>query len=753
MKKPEKIRGFGRYHLERLIGRGGMGEIYMARMEGPRGFRKQVCIKKILPHLAQEAEFVARFIDEANIVVSLTHGNIVPVFDMGEVDGQYFIAMEYIPGRDLRDIMKRYHAREEQMPLSLALYVITETCKGLAYAHKKNDDGGNSLNIVHRDVSPSNILLSREGVVKLTDFGIAKAVSKLGKSITGRLQGKFCYMSPEQASGKSVTFRSDIFSLGSVAYEVITGVRPFEGNSDMATLDLVREANLEPPSAHLEDLPNQLDDVLLKAMALDPEDRFEDASLLASALIDVVGIQGIAGESEMAKELERLYPLGELADGTPARGLPLDEVLGLEADRVLMGEAPTLTKTATAESLLGPREGQSELLPTPHPLVGVATPSPSPYFATPFPPNATGEALIPKTRHSLVPWLVLLMLVIGAAIVIPMVLPENVPAVPSPELNVLCFDATGEPFDGAMVFVDNVFRGRCPLTLDVTAGVHQVLAEAPLFIDAADDVTAVEGEPVSLRLVLEEAPVEIVIVVDPSTAVFSVDEGDWLSSGESLLALSGEHHVRVRAEGFEPMEFTHRFSSGEQLDLTLAQTPAQIVPEGTGSPNSEEPGGNENNHDETDPDEDEAVVVQVLTEPPGATIFLNNDSLGPSPVHLRFESERGDQTIRAELIGYQAAETSFNPRRDRRRTITLTLLEPESLCRVHIWLPAIDPGSPAIGDILINGTLHGQTAPAFLELAPGHYDIRVVNDDAGQAQSHVIDISESECPARLTFFD
>src|SRR5690554_2784135 len=198
------VRTLGRYELHRRIAAGGMGEIFVAKSRGAGGFEKTVIIKTILPHLADEQEFVTKFLDEGRIVVNLTHGNIVPVFDMGEEKGEYFIAMEYVAGRDLRDILRHLNVSGRVLPVEYSLYILIELSKGLGYAHRKTDEQGVPLGIVHRDVSPSNVLLSREGEVKLIDFGIARATGKSSVTVSGRIQGKCCDRSREQASGTNV---------------------------------------------------------------------------------------------------------------------------------------------------------------------------------------------------------------------------------------------------------------------------------------------------------------------------------------------------------------------------------------------------------------------------------------------------------------------------------------------------------------------------------------------------------------------
>jgi serine/threonine protein kinase len=345
----EPIRKLGRYELLQRIAKGGMGEIYLARSRGAAGFEKSCIIKTILPHLAEEEEFVTKFLDEGRIVVQLVHGNIVPVFDMGDEDGEYFIAMEYIPGRDLREVVKSLGIRHESMPVDLALYVMSEVCKGLDYAHRKTDEDGNSLNIVHRDVSPSNILISREGEVKLIDFGIARATNRLSKTVSGRIQGKFCYMSPEQASGKALDRKSDIFSAGVVLYELLTGFRPFEGETDLESLDLVRKCQYDPPSTLNSKVPEEIDAIVGRALSLDPAERYPSAGALQVELLQYLYSTGTSPTgSQLAGFLKDLFPEGlERADLRQARGpgskpgkkMSLDEALDHELGR-LLGDGP-----------------------------------------------------------------------------------------------------------------------------------------------------------------------------------------------------------------------------------------------------------------------------------------------------------------------------------------------------------------------------------------------------------------------------
>ena len=267
---------FGRYRLVDLIAKGGMAEVFRAKLDGAAGTEKQVCIKRILPRLSKNSEFISLFVEEARIVLPLTHGNITQVFDFGEVDGVYFLAMEYIRGQNLAQVLARLAERGAGLDIGASLYIAAEVCRGLQYAHSYTNGEGKSVVVVHRDVSPHNILTSYNGEVKLTDFGIARAMSKVAET-DAVVRGKPCYVSPEQVDGGGGDPRSDIFSLGTVLYEMLTGRRPFEAESDAETLERVRVAKVVPPSEGNDAVDASIDAIVLKAMARDPGDRYQRA--------------------------------------------------------------------------------------------------------------------------------------------------------------------------------------------------------------------------------------------------------------------------------------------------------------------------------------------------------------------------------------------------------------------------------------------------------------------------------------------
>jgi len=280
----ERLVPFGKYFLLERINVGGMAEVFKAKTVGVEGFEKVVAIKRILPSVAEDEDFIKMFVDEAKITVQLSHANLAQTFDLGRIDDSYYIAMEYVPGKDMRAAYERLKRRGERVPAHIAAYVMARVCDGLDYAHRKRGADGRELGIVHRDVSPQNIIVSFEGEVKLVDFGIAKAANKITKTQAGILKGKFGYMSPEQVRGLPLDRRSDIFAAGVVLYELLTGERLFTGTSDFSVLEKVQAARIVPPTQLQKDIPAALEKIILKALAREVEDRYQYAADLGADL-------------------------------------------------------------------------------------------------------------------------------------------------------------------------------------------------------------------------------------------------------------------------------------------------------------------------------------------------------------------------------------------------------------------------------------------------------------------------------------
>jgi serine/threonine-protein kinase len=279
---PERL---GRYLLVRKLATGGMAEIFLAKLLGVAGFEKEIVIKKILPQWSSDHDFTSMLIDEAKISVQLNQPNITQVYELAREGDHYYIAMEYLHGVDLRRMMQKVISQKKKVPLEVSLLIATEMLEGLAYAHSRKDSAGNPLKIVHRDISPQNILVSYDGAVKITDFGIAKAASKSHETIAGTLKGKFAYMSPEQANQEPLDGRSDLFAAAIILYELLTRDRLFYKGSDLDTLDRVRKGQVTFSEEAEKSIPPRLKEILLKALSRNPEDRYPDAAVFREELL------------------------------------------------------------------------------------------------------------------------------------------------------------------------------------------------------------------------------------------------------------------------------------------------------------------------------------------------------------------------------------------------------------------------------------------------------------------------------------
>jgi serine/threonine-protein kinase len=277
-------RTLGHYQLLSQLAVGGMAEIYVAKTAGVSGFEKLVALKVIHPNFSADPDFVQMLVDEAKLSVQLQHANIVQTFDLGRVDDQYYIAMELIDGVDLYKLLRRASDHEIDFPFEVAAFICGEVCAGLDYAHRKRDSRGRPLQIVHRDVSPQNVLVSFDGEVKIVDFGIAKAAMRSQNTAAGVIKGKYYYMSPEQASGDPIDLRTDIFSAGILLYEMIVGQMLYLEEDLDKLLEIVRRASIAPPSSKRMGVPRELEAVLMRALKKRADDRWPTAGELSTAL-------------------------------------------------------------------------------------------------------------------------------------------------------------------------------------------------------------------------------------------------------------------------------------------------------------------------------------------------------------------------------------------------------------------------------------------------------------------------------------
>jgi eukaryotic-like serine/threonine-protein kinase len=332
--------------------------VYLARQAGAAGFEKLVCLKRILPHLARDRQFVEMFLNEARLAARLDHPNIVSIYDLGEANGNYFIAMEFIDGPSLRAVAKRARERGERLPIAEVVKIVSMAAGGLHYAHDLADADGKPLGLVHRDISPDNILVHRNGMAKVVDFGIAKAANSSGRTRTGALKGKVAYMPPEQLRGDPLDRRADVFALGVVLYEMIAGRRPWEGDSDVSLIGQIMTEEPKPLSALRPDAPAGLTAVLDRALAKEREARYSSCHDLQADLEALLVSLGktitAARVSDFAKAYEEPVPAPDESTGAAMKAL--------EAEMNLSG--PT---AAVAGRRAPPREPRTTVLPQPAP--------------------------------------------------------------------------------------------------------------------------------------------------------------------------------------------------------------------------------------------------------------------------------------------------------------------------------------------------------------------------------------------------
>jgi serine/threonine-protein kinase len=397
----------GRYTILGKLADGGMAEIFLAVQHGAEGFEKHVVLKRILTQFSADPQFGNMLLDEGHISMSLQHSNIVQVLDLGVAGSRYFLVLELVDGWDLERILVRAHNSGMVFPPALALHVITVVCRALAYAHAKTR-GGKPLGIVHRDISPNNVLISEQGEIKLADFGIAKAQRKREQTAAGVIKGKVAYMSPEQATGMAIDKRSDIFSVGSLLYRMMTDKLPFEAPSDLEQLLKVQKAEFEPPEKVKKGVSKAVAAIIMRAMRMAPSERYQTAEEM---LVDVERVLRTefhsAGQTELKAWLEQLGR----RDGADSIGKKRLDTSGIVKDELgtdlsagtsfELDEVMELTSGVTELAPSGPRHP-----PTPPPVVvgpGAARPEtaverPS-RGLTPSPVVTAGPELIPPKRR------------------------------------------------------------------------------------------------------------------------------------------------------------------------------------------------------------------------------------------------------------------------------------------------------------------------------------------------------------------
>jgi len=392
----------GKYQLGRKLATGGMAEVFLAKAEGPMGFEKTLVLKRILPHLAEDPQFVGMFLSEARLAAQLNHPNIVQIFDFGQSDNAYYLAMEHIDGMDLRTLSLMARQRGMQLPPPVCAKIVSSACEGLAFAHDFVEPAtGKPLNLIHRDISPDNILLSRQGAVKVVDFGIAKASTQGHKTQTGMVKGKIAYMPIEQLQGQPLDRRVDVYSLGIVLYELLTGQRPFDASTDVSMMQAILFEPLVPVTLRRADLPPALTQILDRAICKVREQRYPDCRAFQADLERYILSTGepigpwqlaqvitqLSSEATSAPTEDFVFAATAMSPTSRAEGTPLESTLisgRHEPPSMVVGASavlPGVSETPAAPSAPLPPQ-------TPLPLERKVAPAPAPALA--IRPNRTG---------------------------------------------------------------------------------------------------------------------------------------------------------------------------------------------------------------------------------------------------------------------------------------------------------------------------------------------------------------------------
>jgi serine/threonine-protein kinase len=539
---------FGKYLLVGEIAVGGMAEVFLAVHKGIESYIKVVVIKRVLPHLSNNPEFVRMFVDEARLVARIEHPNIVRTYEFGEVNGQYFTAMEYLPGEDLFKALNNLSMSRQLMPLPIATGIGVQVCNGLHFAHQFTDTAGKPLNLVHRDINPANIIITYGGEVRIIDFGVAKTNANV-QTLNGVIKGKVAYMPPEQVLGREVDQRADIFSAGVVLWEMLTGRPLFLRSNEAATLYAIMNAPISPPSKLRPDVPPELDRIVLRALARSPGDRYASAEDMASALDDVLTRMPRFDARVVAGKLEELF------GSTRAEAKrSIAQTRSLTRNISLVMKLRSEVRAELAERLdaaVGDDASQSQPGANGAPTAR----------GSGIPVQAVGPS---RSQRGLVIALSgVLVAAIAAGLAYNAMSHQDHPPAPKPvAASALLVESTPP---GAAVFVGGEPTGlKTPTTLTgITKPQLEIRLELPGHAPVIRSVSIAAGTtgsakvtllPLQGRLVISELPVNAGIVLD----------GQDYDAGEVIPVAAGKHDIRIVVDGKTVSQQSIETASGDQ---------------------------------------------------------------------------------------------------------------------------------------------------------------------------------------------
>ncbi|MFZ9886182.1 MAG: protein kinase domain-containing protein [Myxococcota bacterium] len=673
-----KATWFGRYLLLDKVAAGGMAEVWRAKITGESGFQRIIAVKKILPHVAEDAEFIAMFTDEANITVQLQHPNIGQVYEFSKLDDIYYIAMEYISGKDVKTAWSYMRQRKTVIPPHLSCYIVQKMAEGLSYAHNKRDNFGNPLGIVHRDVSPQNCLISWDGEVKVIDFGIAKADDKQSRTRAGTLKGKFAYMAPEQIRGLKLDGRADTFALGVVLYELLTGERGFQAESEFSLLEKVRNVEIKPPSMVNANIPPDLERIVFKALAKERDDRYLDAGDLAEDLQRYLLSQGKPPRAndlgeflrqsftvEYDKERLRLEAYKDIevepppapkpaevsapAATAPPAPEPFDPVKAAMVDDRTAAFAPgpgafAAGGPAVFQGVSSSSHQRAPGLPT---AVHGAGNDSRPYVISRPASDVTGVTPVTQVGRGFAPPMqrntappaqakgfvgtlkVVLGVGLGVILIASMALLgrrflEQTGSVVVTVENAL--DATVR-LDGVLV----PQRASPSLTLtDVKVGEHSIIVEKDGYRAYPAQVIVQENRAAQLKVQLRRIGGRVRVLTQPPGAQLLLDGTEHPEKTPTTLEdIEGDidHRIDLKLPGFKPLATNVKVKAGEEKLVQHDLQPA-------------------------------AIKLQVVSIPIGATVYVDGQQMGEAPLVVEHDPERAPPQVRLKKSGCEEYTTT-----------------------------------------------------------------------------------------------
>lgn len=537
----------GKYRLIGMMNSGGMAELFLALQAGLEGFTKVVALKRVLPHLATSQSFIEMFLDEARLAARLDHANIVRIYDFGEANGRYYLAMEYLPGEDVARVVAQARKTGQRIPVDIAASIISGAAAGLHFAHELTGEDGEPLGLVHRDATPSNIIVTYYGAVKMVDFGVAKTEGKLHQTTVGQVKGKMSYLAPEQVQGDNIDRRADVFCLGIVLWEMLTGRKLFSRDSPVAAVNAVLNDQPPAPSMLRPDVPPDLDAIVLKALAKRPEDRFQSAAELEDAIDGYFSLRSSRPTAKhLAAFLEGLFGK-ERADAKRSIAQGRDLTTNISVVMKLIPQSPG---SGSGPNPLTSRSGRitlhtqgSNSMSRPLPTGTYAPPSVQQAVPEPLPPLGWRMGMAGA-------FLVLAGVLLGAGAWVSR--PDEGVQATSASPTVLTVES--EP-PGAFVFLRGEPTGqRTPATFSglSTDAPLALRLEREGFEPARETVTLTPGKTQTRRLALR--PMEAVVTLEalPPKARLLVD-GKRHPANETLRLPPGPHIFEVNAEGHSPV--------------------------------------------------------------------------------------------------------------------------------------------------------------------------------------------------------